>query len=106
MPAFASPSDKVMLAAGFTETHGIALFTSPAHPLYLVDCNADGVSVYRYSRAADVGGIVDPLFADAERRALRLLGLLDKLVVYDADAAAARLELLRQADRQLGDATP
>jgi hypothetical protein len=49
-----SPTDAEMLAAGFKETHGIALWTKKGVP-ELVDCNAEAVSVFASPRAADDG---------------------------------------------------
>jgi len=53
----ASPSDPMMKAAGWTETHGIALWTNPVFPKVLVDCNADVVAVYKHKTQEDVGSL-------------------------------------------------
>lgn len=55
----ANPTNIEMHDAGFTQTHGLGLWTNPHHPLVLIDTNADIVSVYVYDRASDVGSIVD-----------------------------------------------
>jgi hypothetical protein len=73
------PSDIAMKTAGWSETHGIALWTNPAHKGVLIDTNAEIVSVFPRGADQDDAGEeldnADALNCLAEEKAMRRFGL-------------------------------